>query len=78
MARKHGHQRHLAGMNEPQRRRQHGFEPDGAVGRLGEGLALDLEILRIVVGMDDVDHAVPQPGDDRLPVVLGAQAAGRA
>ena len=45
----------------------------GAIGRLGEGSALDLGILRIVVGMDDVDHAVPQPVDNRLAIGLRTQ-----
>ena len=60
-------------MDEPQRRREQRLEPDRAVRGLGEGQALGLDVLRIVVGDDDVDGAVRQRLDHRLPVVLVAQ-----
>ena len=60
-------------MNEPERRRQQRLEPDRAVRRFGEGQALGLDILRIVVGHDDVDRAVDQRLDHRQPVVLVPQ-----
>ena len=60
-------------MHEAQRRRKQGLETDRAVGGFGEGQALRLDVLRIVVGDDHVDDAVGKPVDHRLPVVLVAQ-----
>ena len=50
--------------------------PIGAVRCFGEGLALDLGVLRVMGGMDDVDGARFEPLDHRLPVVLGPQRRG--
>ena len=40
----------LAGVDEAQAGGQHGLEPDRAGGGFGEGQALGLDVLRIVVG----------------------------
>ena len=71
-AQQHG-QRDLAGMDEPQPRRQHGLHADSPVRRFRKGLALRLHVLRIVVGDDDVDHALRQRLHHREPVLLVAQ-----
>ena len=60
-------------MDAGEGRRQHRFQPDGAVGGIGEGQALGVDVLRIVRGDDDVDRAVGQRLDHRHAVVLGAQ-----
>ena len=57
-------------MDEPQGGREQRLEPDGALLGLGEGQALVLDILWIVVRDDHVDGAVGQRLDHRLPVVL--------
>jgi hypothetical protein len=44
-----------------------------AVGGLGEGLALGVDVLRVVARHDDVDGAVGDRRDHGQPVVLGAQ-----
>ena len=58
IARKQLRQRYQLRMNQPQRRRQHRLEPDRAVLGFGERQSLGLDVLRIVVGHDDVDGAV--------------------
>jgi hypothetical protein len=63
-------------MDEAQRGGEQGFEADGAIRGFGEGLALDLGILRIVAGMDDVDGAGLQTLDHCPPVVFRAQRRG--
>ena len=68
-----GQQRHVARMDEAERGGEQRFEADGAVGGLGEGLALDLGVLRIVGRVDGVDGARDEPVDHRPPVVLGAE-----
>ena len=60
-------------MDEAEARGEHRLQPDRAVGGLGEGLALALHVLRVVRGADDVDGAVGECCDQRLPVVLGAE-----
>ena len=48
-------------------------QADGAGGGFGERQALDLDVLRIVVGHHDVDQSGGDRRDQRLAVVLGAQ-----
>ena len=43
--------------DQPQARRQHRLDADRAGGGFGERQPLGLDILRIVVGADDVDEA---------------------
>ena len=70
--------RHVAAVIEAQGRSQHRFEPDRAVGGIGEGQALGIDILRIVRGDDDVDRAVGKRLDHRHAVVFARAAAARA
>ena len=63
-------------MDEAQRGGQQGLEANGAIGRFGERLALDLGVLRIVVGMDGVDGTIAQALDDGLAIILAAQGRG--
>ena len=65
-----------AGMVQAQGRRQHGFDADGAGHGLGEGQALGLHVLGIVVGDHHVDQAVGQRVGQGQPVVLAAQRRG--
>lgn len=60
-------------MIQPKRGGKQGFQADGAVLGLGPGVALGLHVLRVVVGANDVDGAVGDRRDHRLPVVLVAQ-----
>ena len=66
-------QRHVAIVVQPQRRAEQRLQPDRAGGRVGEGQALGVDVLRVVRGDDDVDGAVAQRLDHRQPVVFGAQ-----
>ena len=59
--------------HEPQARRQHRLEADRARRGFGERQPLGLDVLRIVVGDDDVDQAVSERLDQRQPLVLAAQ-----
>src|SRR6185437_16547244 len=68
-----GQQLDLAGMDKAQGGSEQRFEADGAVRGFGERLPLDLAVLRVMIGMDDVDGAVVEPGDQRLPVVFRAE-----
>ena len=52
--------------------RNHPEISDGAIGRLRKGMPLGVDILRIVRGNDDIDDAVPEGCDHRLPVFLGS------
>ncbi|MFM9079964.1 MAG: hypothetical protein ACKOTE_07485, partial [Opitutaceae bacterium] len=52
---------------------QRGLEADDAVGREVELLVLLVIRVRRVVGGDDVDRPVAEPGDDRAAVLLGTQ-----
>ena len=67
------HQLELAVVHQPERRRQHGLDADGAGGGLGERQALDLDVLRIVVGHHHVDQPAFERLDQRPAVVLVAQ-----
>ncbi len=66
----------MAGRHEPEAGRQHRFDADGAGRGLGERQALRLDVLRVVVGADHVDHAFVQRLDQSQPLVLAPQAAG--
>jgi hypothetical protein len=50
-----GQERDIAGMDEAHCGCEQGLEADGAVRGFGEGLPLDLGVLRIVCRVDDVD-----------------------
>ena len=55
------HQRDLAVVHQPQAGGQHGLDADGAGRGFGERQALDLDVLRVVVGHHDVDQAFARP-----------------
>ncbi len=67
------HQWQFAVVNEPQPRRQHGLQADGAVGGLCERQALAFHVLRIVVGHHHVDQARRERRHQCIAVVLSAQ-----
>ena len=64
MAREQRQQADLAVVIEAQRGRQQRLQADGAVGGLGEGMALDVGVLRVVARDDHVDLA---GGERRAP-----------
>ena len=63
-------------MHEAKARCEHRLEPDRARSRLGEGQALHLDILRIVIRHDHVEQPFGERLDQRGPVRLGAQRRG--
>ena len=63
----------VAGVDQPERRGEHRLEADGAVGGLGEGMALGVDVLRVVARHDHVDGAVGEAGDHRPAVIVGAE-----
>ena len=65
--------RNMARRDQSQARRQHRLDADRARRRLGEREPLGLDVLRIVVGADDVDEACAQGLDQRHALVFGAQ-----
>ena len=60
-------------MHEAQARGQHGLQADRAGFGLGERQALGLDVLRIMVGDDDVEQAGGERGDQALAIGLAAQ-----
>ena len=66
----------LARMDETQGSGEHRLEADRAIRRFGKGLAFRLDILRIVIRDDGVDHPFRQAGDQSLTIPLGTQRRG--
>ena len=66
-------QRDLFRMDEAQGGGEHRLEANRAIGGFSERLALRLDVLRIVIGDDGVDHALSEASDQRLPILLRAQ-----
>ena len=60
-------------MDQTQRGREQRFETDGAVCCFGEREALRLDVLRIVIGDDHIDHPFGERLDNRLSIILVAQ-----
>ena len=63
----------MPGGDQTQARRQHGFEADRAGLGFGERHALGLDILRIVIGHDDIEQARRQSLDEGEPILFVAQ-----
>ena len=59
--------------DQPQARRQHGLDADRARRGFAERQALGLDVLRIVIGDDDVDQPLRQRSDEFEPFGLAAQ-----
>ena len=71
-------QRQLAVVHEAQRRPQQGLEADRAGRGFGERQALGLDVLRIVVGHDDVDQCRPPRASTSAARSSSARSGGES
>ena len=60
-------------MHEPQARREHRFDADRAIFGFRERQPFGFDVLRIMVGDDDVDQPFAERANERLALVLMAQ-----